>query len=487
AAGASYRRVAALLDDCYEDYYHFLTMDNLACIRSSQDLRDAYYAGEYAWCDEQMAEVSQTMEDLLCACGASPLAQKLERRYFWEGFTEDYGPEGESVYDEELVALLREESALLTRYRALMAQLPEGEAALLRFYREQNEAFAQIYIALVRVRQAMAEKLGYESYEQFSYEYDYGRDYTPEQAAAYAEEIRTWIVPLCAELDAADAYEDYAYLPADKLHRALGAAARRMGGSVEEAFDFMDAYDLYDIGVSPDKADNSFEIYLPDYEAPFLFLDAYGDIGDLTNYAHEFGHYVDAYVNYDADETVDVSETFSQAMEYLVLGYLDDTLDDSEREALTRIKMRDTLDLYVQQTSFAEFEHAVYAMDADELSAQALNDLFLRLTKAYGYFEPGSEDYYALSWVDISHFFEAPFYVIAYPVSNDLAMQIYELERGESGAGLEKYLEILPREYSGLLDTAQAGGLESPFAPGRIEKVARDLRESLAGAYAAAA
>ena len=66
-----------------------------------------------------------------------------------------------------------------------------------------------------------------------------------------------------------------------------------------------------------------------------------------------------------------------------------------------------------------------------------------------------------------------------YPVSNDLALQIWELEQEERGAGLEKYLEALPRNYYGMMDTAEAVGLDNPLAPGRIAKIAADLRENL--------
>ena len=104
----------------------------------------------------------------------------------------------------------------------------------------------------------------------------------------------------------------------------------------------------------------------------------------------------------------------------------------------------------------------------------------------FGYYDGYSREYYALSWIDISHFFEAPFYVITYPVSNDLALQIFALERQQSGAGLEKYLEILPREHYGLIDTAVAGGLESPFAPGRMARVAEELRQLMDGGRLAA-
>ena len=85
-----------------------------------------------------------------------------------------------------------------------------------------------------------------------------------------------------------------------------------------------------------------------------------------------------------------------------------------------------------------------------------------------------------MSWCDIPHFFELPFYVITYPVSNDIAMQIYALEEQQSGLGLEKLLEILPRDYEYFMDAVSAGGFESPFAPGRIESVVEQMRQHFA-------
>ena len=77
---------------------------------------------------------------------------------------------------------------------------------------------------------------------------------------------------------------------------------------------------------------------------------------------------------------------------------------------------------------------------------------------------------------NITHFFEMPFYVISYPVSNDIAMQIYALEEEQSGQGLEKFMEILDRDYEYFMDAVSAGGFESPFAPGRVERVAEQMR-----------
>ena len=82
-------------------------------------------------------------------------------------------------------------------------------------------------------------------------------------------------------------------------------------------------------------------------------------------------------------------------------------------------------------------------------------------------------------WMDITHLFEYPFYVISYPVSLDVAMQIYELEVGEEGAGLEKYFEMLPRDYDSFMETVTAGGLESPFAEGGLASIAALIADTI--------
>ena len=495
------RTVIRRLDDCYSAYYSFQTMYSLADIRSCQDLSDAYYAAEFAWCNESYSTVQQLMEELLYLCGGSDMAQKLEEQYFWQGFAEEYADASKASLNDEVVSLMRRESALLAEYRAMAANptLEVGDRevdyyshvselsgaeqleAMDSYYEKYNEEFARIYIDMVKVRHELAAALGFDSYEEMQYIYYFERDYSPEDAEAYIQDIKTYMIPFYKEVMAREPYSDvsYEYLSDSRLREIIGGAARQIGGDVKKAFDFMTAYDLYDIRLSDRKAAMSYQTYLTDYEAPFVFLSPYGDMEDVLSFSHEFGHYVDAYVNYDAYETIDVAECFSQGMEYLMLSYYDQVLSRGETANLCRMKMLDSLETYIQQASFAEFETVVYSTDPEHLSARMLNDLSLQLAIDYGYYDGSSETYYAMSWSDISHFFEQPFYVITYPVTNDAAMQLYELERQEQGLGVKKYLEMLPRTHQGLIDTLTACGLASPFAPGRIQQVIEDLRPRL--------
>ena len=495
----SYSRVRDRLDQIYECYDHFNTMSTLAYILSSRDMTDEYYAQETAWCDEQSSELSRLMEQVYYACGMSDMAETLERRYFWEGFAEEYADDSQAVYDDVMVALYQQEANLLAQYRELIASptitLASGREvdlysylesasdfayydAVLRYYNSYNRPIGEVFIELLKVRAAIAEKLGYESYEQMQYEYYWERDYSPRQAAEYLDQIREILVPLYEEINALNPYSRIYYdsLSEERLTRTLETMVRAMGGQMEEAFAFMQRYGVYDVAVDSRKLNSSFQTYLDEYDTPFLFMCPKGTTEDLTTFAHEFGHFSDAYVNWNAYETIDTAEVYSQSLEYLMLFYLDSALDADNLENLSQMKMLDTLEMYVEQASFAQFEHQIYSMDPNTLTVEDVNAVSLQTAKDYGYFSPGMEQIFACSWIDIVHFFEMPFYVITYPVSNDLALQIYELELEEAGAGLEKYQQMLPRESDSLLDIASDAGLKSPFAPGRIQQAAEDIR-----------
>lgn len=500
-AGEDFDTVEALLDECFTFYYHFDTMYTLADIRSCLDLSDDYYADEYLWCAETYTLIDERIDDLYYACAASPMAQELEENYFWEGFCEQYSDPNESIYNETTVALMQEESTLVAEYRALSADpvieykgkeenLEElldrldGQAynqAVIAYYTQYNERYAELFIRLVRVREQLAAELGYDSYEQMQYLYGFERDYTPEQAEAYLQGIKTWIVPVFEDLSMSDVYYDTSSsrLSEKRLPGILQSALQDFGPEVKEAFDFMLRYELCDLTSDSRKANMSFETYLNDFEAPFLFLNAQQNTNDVLSFAHEFGHFAEAYVNWNAYETIDLAEVYSQGMEYLVLSRLSDELGRDKAEELARLKMIDTLEMYVQQAAFAEFEHQAYALGADNLTAEVLNDIARQAAKDYGFYVYGYDEFFSMSWGDIPHYFESAFYIISYPVSNDLAMQIYELERAEPGAGLRRYEENLERDFSGLMGLVDAGGFESPFDPGRAEKIAATARAVL--------
>ncbi len=493
---APVRRILPLLDICYAEYGNFATMQSYSEIRFYQDMRDPFYEQEYAWCQGTYPLVLQAFEELYALCGSSSRAEELEEQYFWEGFAREYAEPGDVFYDEELTALYSREAELLAEYRALTAEpsiLVDGEevdlyeymlwaddremaAAEKQYYDRYTPLMAELYRELVLLRQEQALAAGFDSYEQMQFAAVLEKDYDREKADAYVNRVREELVPLYREAAAEGLLDVWPedYIREDELHALLAQATAAMGAAFEEAFDYMSDYHYYDIAAREGKAGGAFQNYLPDYESPFLFLSPAEDESDVLSFAHELGHYVDSYVNGDMYENMDASECFSQSMEYLVLCYLE------EGERFWPLKLRDSLDLYVQQTSFHAFEQQVYRAAPEELSESFFNELSLQLAEDYGYCQAGQEDYYARSWWEIPHFFEQPFYVISYPLANDLALQILEAELQEEGAGLALFETMLQNPHENLSQILEATGLESPFAEGAFSRRAEFLKRLLA-------
>ena len=506
--GKRLKAVEELLDVCMDGYNAFSTMYALANIYNCKDLRDEYYAAEFEWISTESAEVSRLFDEMYYACAGSSLGRALEEDYFWDGFCEDYADPDDSYYNDETVALMQRESELISRYRELVAdptvmyngketsfnELMEelGSAddlasyyrylAVLRsYYEKYNDPLAQIYIELMRVRTEMARKMGFSTCEEMEYVFCFGRDYAPEDGAAFINEVKSRIVPLYRWAQENDLIGgvSYASMSSESLYASMQTLVGRIGHACPEAFSFMSRYGFYDIEPSVYKAETSFQTYLNDCDAPFIFLNPAGTSDDLLTFVHEFGHYTDAYVNFDAAETIDVAEIFSQALEFLALNHLDGLLGSGEIKALREGKMIDALDTFVQQSAFADFESKVHALGPDKLNAQKLNELALQSARDFGFCPDGFEEYYQYYWMDITHFFEYPFYVISYPVSLSVAMQIYDLELQQDGLGMEKYFEILPRDYEGFMDTITHGGIENPFTGESMAAIAALLADAL--------
>ena len=506
--GEKLKTVEDLLDVCMDDFDDFSTMYSLANIYNSKDLRDEYYAAEYEWISTESAEVYRLFDEMYYACAGSSLGAELEKDYFWDGFCEEYADPNDSYYNDETVALMQRESELISRYREIVADptVPyKGEevsfnelieelgnaddimsyyqylAVLMSYYQKYNEPLAEVYIELMRVRTEMAEKMGFSSCEEMEYVFCFDRDYEPSDAAIFVNDVKTYLVPiyLWANENGLTGALNYSSLSSEKLYEDMQTIAEDIGGDCSDAFSFMSRYGLYDIEPSVYKADTSFQTYLSNYDAPFIFVKPRGTTDDLLTFVHEFGHYTDAYVNFDANETIDIAEVFSQALEFLSLSHMKGMLSSGEIEKLRQGKMIDALDTFIQQAAFSDFESKAHAVGPDELTAEKLNELALQSAKDFGFCPEGYEDYYRYYWMDIVHFFEYPFYVISYPVSLDVAMQIYELETQREGLGMDKYFEILPRDYDTFMETVTNGGLRSPFDEGAMASVAALIGEAL--------
>ena len=487
--GGSFDEVGAAFEAAYSDYSLFNTMDSLSYIRHTIDLNDEYYETENNWCEEQSPLIEQALEKCYIAMGQSDLRDRLEEEYFTEGFF-DFYDENQIYSNDRVVKLMQKDNDLQAQYMALQSDQTiewNGEEVLYEdiigdesldydsylrayqlYYNKYNPQVGEIFAEMIRTRNEIARELGYDTFADFAYSYYYDRDYTPEEAEDYLSDIAAELAPMY--FYAVYGAQSTTPCSTDEVLDLFEKTVYRFGGEFATSYEFMQAYDLMDITDSSSKMPGSYVTYLSSYQMPFLYVSPTGKLDDLLTCCHEFGHFVDGFVNCNGTSSIDCNEIFSQGLEFLSLSRAE--LDDDEREALTLSKVADSLMTFVSQAAYAEFELRAYALPDDQLNTEGLNALFLECMEEFGQSYTGMEDIIAPGWIDIQHFLIAPYYVISYCVSNDAALQIFQLEE-ENGTGLETYRALMSTSSGNtILALLEENGMESPFEPGRVEELA---------------
>ena len=463
-------RIVEAIWAVYDAYDSFYTNLNLANIHYSADLTDIYWQQENDYCMTHTAEVDAGLDALYYALADSPLRGKLEGEdYFGAGYFDAY--DGESIWDETFVELMTRESELVNQYYDLAGRALETEYYSDAYFETYGSQMAQLYVELVTLRQQIAAYLGYDSYLQFAYDYYYYRDYTPEQAASYLEQIRTQLVPLYRRVNASGVWDEYWDGYSEKTTFAyVQNCAEDMGGTIAQCFRELKDRKLYDLSFGANKYDSSFEVYLYSYQLPYIFTNPDGSAYDPLTFAHEFGHFCNEYVCGGSYAGTDVAEVFSQGMEYLSLCY------GKADSRVRKLKMLDCLNIYVEQAAYASFEQQVYGLTGEELTVENVQALYEQVGTDFGF---PSWNWDSRDFVTMPHYFTNPMYIISYVVSNDAAFQLYQLEQAEEGSGLARYEAHLQSEESYFLSFLESAGLESPFTEGRLESVRQVLEAEL--------
>lgn len=475
---ASRNEVTKKLDEFYALYFNFTTMEALSGIRSDIDVSDEFYVAEYDYCTAMEAKVSRMVDDMQCACANSGICAYLDAQYFGGMLAENYSVDGEFGYTDELVELYNKENSLLSSYRTVLAEmLNYGSGNKNEKYRKFNEPACNIYIDLVKTRKAIAKELKFDSYEDYM-SMSFNREYTSDEIAPYIEAIKEYIVPLyksavdCGMMN--DMYDGLDAYSTEQTLECFDTFISKMPEQIVEVRDFMKNYGLYNISTEEHTSDSSYTTYLDEYDTPFMLIKAEGYAEDMLTLVHEFGHFCDGYLNYDCDDSLDTMEVMSQGLEYLLLCYLDDA---NLADSLTRYKMLDEMYLYINQASFYDFEKRVFALSDEELTVDNVNRLFGEVAKEYGYYSDSSTD---VSWIDVTHFFDYPFYVISYCVSDSAAFSIYNMELEETGAGVDMYMKLLDKadDYD-FIELLEKEGMKSPVSSDMIKEIAQILQERL--------
>lgn len=506
-----------------DSYTNLLTMLSYSSIKKNADTTDTYWNEEYSYISENYPTFSKTLEALFVAAATSDEAERFESEYFGDGLIEKYRDGG--YITEKLVELTTSETALENEYSAIStantvitynnatdtcdALLSKYESTygsgskeysrikneiMALYEKERSEKSVSIYVELVKVRKSIANERGFESYVNHAYDM-INHEYTEEKMLSFIDEVAEYIVPVWATLESYvfSTLDNKESTPLDRvsLINGLYRVYEKMDESLLDAYSYMLEYGLYDVNPSNEnRFEGSFETYLYAFDAPYLFVSTSGNLNDYGSLSHEFGHFFDNFVNYGSDTSIDLSEVSSTALEYLTFLNLEKTLGNNARYIHFSL-VREALRTFVFQSFYALFEHNVYSLaDADISEQNIINAMYqaadeMGLNKDALVPDPNSGIYHALDYVLIPHLFLSPCYVESYCTSTAVSLELYFLEKSNTGAGVDVYLELIDRQGTPLLfeDYLEDVGLISPFEDGLVRDLAYKLYYDILGDY----
>ena len=517
----SYAEVKAVILENDKVMSSLYTMLTVASIRNTLNTTDEFYEKEVAFTDERLPAAAPTEIAFTKAILDCSFTKELE---------EDLGKEylvaakrSLDRFNDKLVPFMQEENRLTTEYQKLMAtaqiefdgktlnlygiqkyfENPDREvrrAAFKKyseFYESNEERLENIFSKLVDLRTRMGKALGYDTFTPLGYLQQGRSDYGQREVAAFREQVRKEIVPLCEKLyeaqakrigvDRVMAYDEKFVFP-DGNAEPIGdeafmvAEAQKMYHDISpetgEFIDFMIEHELMDLENKPNKANTGYMTSLPDYKAPFVFSCFNHTIFDMEVLSHELGHAFAGYramrhqpiIDY-AGVSTDIAEIHSMSMEQFCYPYAERFFGDKAdkyrfqhlQEAITFVPFGVAVD---------EFQHIIY--ENPNLTPKERTYEWHKLEEKYMPWRRYTDDPFMERggyWYHKIHIFLYPFYYINYTLTTMGAMEFKKRYAEDKKKAFADYLALCDAGGSkSYLELLKVAHLRVPFEEGSVKE-----------------
>ncbi|MEX2174052.1 MAG: M3 family oligoendopeptidase [Pirellulaceae bacterium] len=506
------------------------TWSSLVNLRFNQDTTNEPYKKEREYCDEitpRLTDLDVRLKRLLLA---HPQRDALARRFgpqafaLWEADCLSFDPaiEGHLVREAKLCAEYNELTAAaqlefrgqkynlsgIVKFREDADRQTRHDAEQVRWqwYADQRPALDRIYDDLVRLRQEMAQQLGFADYVGLGYKRMKRVDYTQQNVEQFRAEVREHLVPLAAELRGQQAKGlgvDRLMFWDDAIHDRQGNPAPHgdhdwMVARATEMFDAMGSdlggffrllveAKLTDLKNRDGKAGGGFCTSFPSYGLPFIFANFNGTKHDVEVFTHEMGHAYQAYQSRHQPlldylwPTYESCEIHSMGLEFLTWPHMEKFFD-ADAERFRRIHLTQGLLFIPYGVAVDHFQHLVY--ERPEASSAERHAMWQEMERMYlPWRDYGDLPHVADGgfWQFQRHIYLSPFYYIDYTLAQTCALQLWVRAQRDLPGTMAAYNALCARGGEApFQELARSAGLVSPFEPGCLRDVVAQAREALA-------
>ena len=513
---------------------NFSSMQTIAYINYSNDTNNKMFEDEQDYFDTNEPFYEDTLNDYFRSLLNSKFREKLTDKFGKHLF--EIAEIASKCSDHRIVEEKQKENHLCSEYMKLKATAkisfdgkernlqdlePFMEStdrdvriksfkAYWKFYSDNADELNNVFDKLVKLRNEMGQKLGYNNFKELGYSRMERLDYNEDMVKNFRESIKKYIVPLSMKLrekqrkrlslDKLMVYDLFIQFTTGNATPKGDPAwiiekSRQMfdefSENTSEFFNFMINNDLMDVVNRSGKDPGGFCSYIPDYKSPYIFSNMNGTHSDVRILNHEAGHAFQAFQSRNSDvieyrsPSSDACEIHSMSMEFLTYPWMNIFFEE-DTDKFKYEHLMDSVNFLPYGVLVDDFQHWIYE-NPDAQPAER-NSKWREMEKEYmPHLNYGDIDFLEKGgrWQKQAHIYEIPFYYIDYCLAMVCAFQFWS-KAIHNGTGddykneVKRYIDLCNNGGSApFLELLKSAGLESPFEEDVIKKLAGEIENYL--------
>ncbi|MDB5252473.1 MAG: oligoendopeptidase [Flaviaesturariibacter sp.] len=373
---------------------------------------------------------------------------------------------------------------------------------------QDKDTLNELYSTLIGKRDQIARNADFANYRDYKFAEMNRFDYTKEDCFQFHESVKTHVLALVdfiydrkrqklglqnlrpwdteAEPEGIEPLRPFQ--TGDELIDKTVACFRQMDPFFADCLLKMKEMNRFDLDSRKGKAPGGYNCPLEETGAPFIFMNAAGQMHDVTTMVHEGGHAIHSFLSHRLPLTsfkqypMEIAEVASMAMELMSMEYWDVYFDNAED--LRRAKehqLERVLTIFPWIATIDKFQHWVYENPTHTLEERG--DNWRRIVNEYTSLAmdvTGLEEYRTYSWQRQLHLFEVPFYYIEYGIAQLGAIGLWKQFKENRQQAITNYTNALSLGGTRTLpELYEAAGLRFSFAPDYIAELMLFVHQEL--------
>ena len=373
---------------------------------------------------------------------------------------------------------------------------------------EDKETLSNLYSNLVEKRHQVALNAGFANYRDYKF-VEMGRfDYAKEDCYQFHEAVKQYVLPLVdmiyenkrkklgleklrpwdSEAEPEGVSPLNPFTDSEELIEKSVTCFNNLRPFFGDCIRRMKAIGHLDLESRKGKAPGGYNCPLAETGAPFIFMNAAGQMHDVTTMVHEGGHAVHSFVAHNLELSafkeypMEIAEVASMAMELFTMEYWNTFFDNKEElQRAMEHQLERVITIFPWIAIIDKFQHWVYENPqhtSEERSNRWMEILNEFASKAIDW--SGLDKYRLYSWQRQLHLFEVPFYYIEYGIAQLGALGMWKQFKENKEKALDNYLNALSLGGTKTLpELYQAAGLTFDLSGRHIKTLMEFVQQEL--------